>query len=565
MGSNYRLPNKGKIGFIGVGLDSGGLMVKLFSVKEMITLEKEANESGLTYPEMMENAGRGIANEIVAAYSHLHVKKVFALVGSGNNGGDALVTLMHLSTMNWETCAYIVRSRDSNDPLVKQLTDNNGQVILFEEDINFKKLTKLIHTYTVLIDGIFGTGIKLPLKGDIVKILSFVRDQIEAKENKLHIVAVDCPSGVDCDTGEVAPETIPAEITITMAGMKVGLIRFPAAIVSGEIRFASIGNIENLRAYKENNKFILTQEIIKQYLPDRPMNAHKGTFGTAFIIAGSLNFTGAALLAGLAAYRIGTGLVTMAVPEPLHKALAGHVPESTWILLPHEMGVISVDAAQVVKQNLDKATTMLIGPGFGLEDTTREFLRRLFTIKSDSVKGKIGFVHDEDYRDEGKSINLPVVVDADGLKLLVKIDHWPDILPAETILTPHPGEMAIMTGISIEEIQEERLEIAKRFSSKWGHIIVLKGAYTVIAAPDGQIAVVPVATAALAKAGTGDVLAGLITGLRAQGVQAFPAAFAGAWIHANAGLLAANRLGNTASVLASDILNAVPQVISKLN
>jgi NAD(P)H-hydrate epimerase len=145
-----------------------------------------------------------------------------------------------------------------------------------------------------------------------------------------------------------------------------------------------------------------------------------------------------------------------------------------------------------------------------------------------------------------------------------KITNWTELLAPPAILTPHPGEMSVLTGLSIEEIQENRLEIAEKFSKKWGHVIVLKGAFTVIAAPDGQIAVVPIATAALAKAGTGDVLAGLIVGLRAQGVNAFDAACAGAWIHATAGIMASKRLGNTASVMASDVLNAVPQVISDL-
>jgi len=539
-------------------------MVKLFSVTEMKALEKEANQSGLTYEVMMENAGRGIAQEVDLAYSHFSNKKIFALVGSGNNGGDALVALSYLARNKWETCAYIVRPREIDDPLVSRLKNDHGQIITLEADPKYKQLTKLLESYSILIDGVLGTGIKLPLKGEIAKLLSYVKKHQETIQEKIHVVAVDCPSGVDCDTGEAAEEVVPAEMTVTMAGAKLGLIRFPAARLTGELRFASIGKIDKYRAYKKNNKFVLTRELVNQYLPLRPIDAHKGTFGTAFIIAGSVNYTGAALLAGLAAYRVGTGLVTMAVPAPLHEALSGQFPESTWILLPHEMGVISADAAQVVHQNISRATALLIGPGFGLEDATKDFLARLLTKTSIHKKPNIGFIL-EDKGDSGeKSLAVPVVIDADGLKLLSKIDHWQELIPSKAILTPHPGEMAVLTGLTTEEIQADRIAIARQFSSLWRHIIVLKGAFTIIAAPDGQVAVVPVASSALARAGTGDVLAGLIVGLRAQGVDAFQAACAGAWIHAYAGLLAAKRLGNTASVIASDVLNAVPQIISDL-
>jgi hydroxyethylthiazole kinase-like uncharacterized protein yjeF len=539
-------------------------MMKLFSVSEMQSLEKEANQSGLDYQTMMENAGKEIAKEIDIAYRHLPDKKIIALIGSGNNGGDSLISLLYLTDKNWETYAYIVGKRKVVDPLSERLKAKHGKIFYFTEDRNYLQLKQLLDSCTVLIDGIFGTGIKLPLREDIAGILSFVNTMQANSDRPLHIVAVDCPSGANCDTGEVAPETITAEITITMAGMKLGLIKFPAANYAGNIRYGDIGPISNLKAYIENNKFILDNKIIKAYLPKRLLDSHKGTFGTAYIVAGSLNFTGAALLAGLAAYRIGVGLVTMAVPTPLHNALSGCFPESTWILLPHKQGVISRDAVKVLLKDIKRASALLVGPGFGVEDTTREFVMGVLNafretkVDPDLVDFRVN------NNDNVQRIKMPMVMDADGLKLLAKIDNWPDLLPPLTILTPHPGEMSILTGISVGTIQENRIEIAREYSKKWGHVVVLKGAYTIIAGPDSQIAVVPVATPALAKAGTGDVLAGLIIGLLAQGTYAFQAACIGAWIHAYAGLLAAKRLGNSASVLASDVLNAVPQVLSEL-
>lgn len=539
-------------------------MVKLFSVKEMQELEKEANDSGITYDMMMENAGKGIAVEIKTAYSQLDNKQVVALVGSGNNGGDALVALYHLLLDEWKVCAYIVRKRTEDDPLITRLVKNGAQVVKIEEDPRFTHLTKIINTASVFVDGVFGTGIKLPLKDNMAGIIGFARNKIIENPEKVHVVAVDCPSGVDCDTGEAANETIPAEMTVTMAGVKTGLLKFPAAQLTGQLRIVSIGPINNLSEFKRNHKHVITSELISKYLPDRPLDAHKGTFGTAFIIAGSLNYTGAALLAGQAAYRAGAGLVTLAIPAPLHTALAGQFPEATWVLLPNEMGAISADAARIVQGNFARATAILVGPGFGLADTTREFLFRLFNQASAGNSGEIGFIHKERTNSDDK-LDLPIVIDADGLKLMSKIANWTELLPAPAILTPHPGEMAIITGLLTEEIQSNRLEIASQYARKWGHVVVLKGAFTVIAAPDGQIGIVPIATPALARAGTGDVLAGLIVGLRAQGMGAFEAACAGTWIHASAGILAAKHLGTPISVIASDVLNAIPQVISELS
>jgi hydroxyethylthiazole kinase-like uncharacterized protein yjeF len=293
------------------------------------------------------------------------------------------------------------------------------------------------------------------------------------------------------------------------------------------------------------------------------MSAHKGTFGTAVIAAGSVNYTGAALLAGKAAYRSGAGLVTLAVPAPLHASLAGQFPEATWLLLPHELGVIAESAAEVLRKNLERATALLVGCGFGLEDTTADFLSALLTGPR-AARGGIGFVHPAREAGAAKASLPPMVVDADGLKLLARIPNWPSTLPAESVLTPHPGEMSVLTGLPRDELQADRVGAAERFAKEWGHVVVLKGAYTVIAGPEGETAIIPVATPALARAGTGDVLAGLVTGLRAQGVPAYPAAWAGAWIHAQAGLRAAAALGGTASVLAGDVLDQIAGVLSSL-
>ncbi len=206
------------------------------------------------------------------------------------------------------------------------------------------------------------------------------------------------------------------------------------------------------------------------------------------IAAGSISYTGAAYLSAKAAYRVGAGLVTLAVPAPLHMTLAGHLPEVTWIPLADENGFISREAVSAVSQQLGRATAMLLGPGFGLEQTTRDFLVNLFEASLP-----------------------PLVVDADGLKLMAQIPGWHKKLPGLTVLTPHPGEMSVLTGLSTETIQKDREEIAGKYAREWGQVVVLKGAFTVIAAPDGRIAVLPIASAALARAGTGMCLPGSLS------------------------------------------------------
>jgi len=344
-------------------------------------------------------------------------------------------------------------------------------------------------------------------------------------------------------------------------------LKMPAFEYAGNLEVVDIGLSADLVSLKDVNTEVADEDSVSALLPERALDSHKGTFGTALIAAGSVNYTGAVLLAGEAAYRSGAGLVTLAVPAPVHAALAGQIPEATWVLLPQAMGVIAANASEVLMKNIERATALLIGPGFGAESTTKEFIENLLSGKSVPKKSaaRIGFLHEEnEKKEETNSILPPMVVDADGLKLLSQIKDWHTILPASAILTPHPGEMAVLTGLSKEEIQEDRQETARKYAKEWGHVVVLKGAFTAVASPEGRVTVIPVASSALAHAGTGDVLAGIIVGLRAQGLDAFDAAVAGAWIHAQAGLYAADNLGTTASVLASEVLNSISDVLSDL-
>jgi ADP-dependent NAD(P)H-hydrate dehydratase / NAD(P)H-hydrate epimerase len=515
--------------------------MKLVTVTQMRAVEKEADSKGVSFSQMMQNAGQGIAEIVHTLGQENGWEEVTGLVGSGNNGGDTLVCLAWLAKAGWRTHAYLVNRKLYNDELVKQYLAVGGEITESTKDINVLALRTILELSDVLLDGLLGTGIRLPLKPDIADVLKNTQTMMSTMDLPPFVIAVDCPSGVDCDTGEAAPETIPADMTITMAAVKQGMLKLPAFEMVGDLQVVDIGLPEDLGSFNEIAAEVADCEMVSGLLPERRLDSHKGTFGTAMIVAGSVNYTGAALLAGMAAYRIGAGLVTIAIPEPLHTALAGHLPEATWILLPHESGFISEKAADVLLQNLDRASAFLIGPGVGNSITTRNFIENIVS-----------------------SIKMPLVVDADGLRHLSQIRDWHKKLFAPAILTPHPGEMSVLTGLSKEEIQNNREEIARQYATEWGHVIVLKGAFTVISSPKGHLTIIPVATPALARAGTGDVLAGLIVGLLAQGLNAYEAAIAGAYIHAHAGLLAAEVYGTTASVLASDVLDMVGDVISEL-
>ena len=537
--------------------------MKLVTVSQMQAIEKEADSTGFTYDQMMENAGQGLADIIYDLFEDDLETEIVGLVGPGKNGGDTLIALAELAAEGWKARAYLVKRK--KDDLIRRFSEAGGELISGEN--SFEQLAEAIENADVLLDGILGTGIKLPLKKEVAELLSEINDILDGLDEPPLVVAVDCPSGVDCDTGEVADETLAADLTVTMAAVKQGLLRLPAFEYIGDLEVVDIGLPDDLKSFLDVQIEVADEDSIAALLPERSLDSHKGTFGTALIAAGSVNYTGAAILAGEAAYRSGVGLVTMAVPASLHGTLAGRFPEATWVLLPHEMGVISSNGAEVLARNFERASALLIGPGVGMENATRDFVESLLEGKHPSKKNavRIGFVHQEAETAESVKSNLPpLVIDADGLKLLAQIKDWYQKIPAPAILTPHPGEMAVLTDLSKELIQESRQEIAAQYARTWGHVVVLKGAFTVVAAPDGRVTVIPVASPALARAGTGDVLAGLIVGLRAQGLEAYEAALAGAWIHAQAGLYAADDLGTATSVLAGDVLDSISDVISDL-
>jgi hydroxyethylthiazole kinase-like uncharacterized protein yjeF len=539
-------------------------VAKIVTTKEMKAIEEAADSSGLSYDQMMLNAGEAIADATLDFVGDVEGKRIVILVGTGNNGGDGLVVGHHLSEAGAQVSIYMTKARTEDDANYKRLKEKELLIAVAEDDERSRVLQNIVKTADIIIDGVLGTGFKLPLKGAAKDLLNKTNNYLQKRQDKPVVIAVDCPSGLDCDTGEVAEEVIPADLTVTLAAAKPGLLQFPGAEFVGHLRVGDIGIPQDQKQLSKIRTELANPEVLAEWLPKRPRNAHKGTFGRVLVIAGSINYPGAAGLSGMGAYRAGAGLVTMAVPSIIQSLIAPILPEATWILLPHEMGVISENAFGVLKEELERYEVVIIGPGFGLDETTKGFLCRLFDADRPGQRSHIGFVTQEIEKHKNGFPIPPCVIDADGLKLLADIEKWWEFLPKETILTPHPGEMAVLTGQSTADIQSDRIGIASKWAKNWGHIVVLKGAFTVVAKPDGNATVIPIANPALARAGTGDVLTGAIAGFRAQGVEAYEAAILGCYVHGKAGEYSAESLGTTAAVLAGDVADAIAWVLSEL-
>ncbi len=562
-------------------------MIKIVTVAEMRAIEQEGDAAGVSYDQMMQNAGRALADRVLDMLAGQLPVRIVVLVGPGNNGGDALVAGRLIAAESaHQVSFYLARPRREDDANYAAVVQAGLFVAEAGKDQRFRVLKNLLGTAQVVIDGVLGIGLKLPITGDLAEFMDAARKTIltlwQAPPERSYqtpdqpsgslrrypyVVAVDCPSGLDCDSGETDALTIPADETVTFAAAKLGQVIFPGAAACGKLHVAGIGLPRKLPSRDRVRLEMPTAADIRAWLPAVPADAHKGTFGKVMVIAGSLNYTGAAALAAEAAYRAGAGLVTVGAPEIVMPLLAPQVPEATWLLLPHDLGVIAEDAASLIRAQVEGYSALLLGPGWGREEATRDFLLALLSrAQQEARHSRIGFAPGRSVPAESElrsdSPLPPLIIDADGLNLLSAFDSWWKLLPAGTVLTPHPGEMARLSGLPREEVTRQRITLAQEKAAEWRCVVVLKGAYTVVASPEGRMAVLPFAEPALATAGTGDVLAGMLAGLIGQGVGPFEAAVAAAYLHGLAGRLAARRVGNRRSVLARDVLQAVAEAIT---
>lgn len=516
--------------------------MKVLTSDQMRQVDRNAESIGLTTDILMENAGRAVAEETVKLIGDIIGKNVLVLVGPGNNGGDGLVAARYLNDFGADVFVYLCSPRQETDKNYRYCLDNRIPVLISVNDTDLAGLSKLIDSCEITLDAIFGTGMKREVTGIYKQVLSKI---IVAKEDgkKLIIISIDIPSGMDADNGAVDPVCPKADATITLGYPKTGLYNFPGAKRAGKIIIADIGIPPDM--VKDINTELISEEYVKSVLPNRSPNSNKSTFGKILVIAGSINYTGAAYLACMGAFRCGAGLVTLATGKSLHPILAVKLTEATHLPLPEaEEGIVSASAFDILEKHLTDYRALLIGCGLGQHAETVKLLQSVL-FNSSQMHFK------------------PVVLDADALNALASSGEWWHKLGENVILTPHPGEMARLTDMPLEKVQKERVSFARNAASDWQKIVVLKGAYTIIAAPDGRTRICPFANAALASAGTGDVLAGIIAGLVGQNMPLFDAAVSGVFLHATAGLKLAEQMGD-AGVVASDLLNVLPLIIKDI-
>jgi len=516
--------------------------VKIVTTEEMIELERRSDEAGVPPSILMEHAGLAIARHIYGLIGNVAGRDIVILVGPGNNGGDGLVAARHLRDWGARVCVYLPAKRKDNDKNFQLVKERVIRIVLAENDKKYADLHRALSSADVVIDAIFGTGKLRPITGAIKDILNRVRDTKKIRP-EMKIVAVDLPSGVDSDSGAADPATLAADLTVTLGYPKIGLFYSPVSELIGKLVIADIGIPSNLG--KDIATELITADWVQATLPKRPKNAHKGTFGKVLVCAGSMQYIGAAYLACMGAMRVGAGLVTLATAQSIQPILAAKLTEATYAPLPEaEAGYISSNASQIVHEQLADYDVLLIGCGLSQHPSVVDFVNKvLFEMPS--------------------SLKPAIVIDADALNALAQTPNWWKKLKRDAILTPHPGEMARLSGLSMKAISQDRLEMARGCAAKWNKTVILKGANSIIASPDGKAKINAAANPGLASAGTGDVLAGTIAGLLAQGLSYTDAAACGVYLHTAAADHVRDDMGE-AGMIASDLLPVLPKVIKKI-
>jgi ADP-dependent NAD(P)H-hydrate dehydratase / NAD(P)H-hydrate epimerase len=505
--------------------------MRVVTVEEMRAVERRAEtEYGLDSPTLMEHAGRSVAEALKAHLGDVRGRKVLVLVGPGNNGGDGRVMGRYLAQWGAEITLYTWKERR---------LEAGGRYIPVNDDL--KAVREAVGQSDVVADALLGTGNSRPLDPSMRRLLALAREE-KTRRPALQILAVDLPTGVNADTGEVDEGTIQADLTVTLAFPKVGLFLFPGADYVGDLDVGSIGLPSEMKV--ESGLELIDAALIRPLLPARPLDSNKGTFGKVMVVAGSDHYIGAAYLVTAAAARVGAGLVTLATTAERAPLYAVMLPEATYHLLPRE-SADPEERARALLSGLPGYRAVAIGPGLGQADATRAFLERVLAgIKEMSA--------DERPR---------LIVDADGLNNLAHLERWWERLPAWTVITPHPGEMArLRGGAQVSGGGPDRLEVVRQTAREWNLVVVLKGAGTLVAAPDSTPRLNWPGNPALATGGTGDVLTGVVGGLLAQGMAPYDAASAAVYLHSRAGLLVSARIGD-AGLLAGDLLPELPMVL----
>lgn len=494
---------------------------------QMKSAEAECDAHFLSYSEMMKNAGNAVAEKIVESTPPCPAA---VLCGAGNNGGDGFVIAERLLEKGYNVRVILVNGTPKID-CAAEFFEKLPQSVIRSFNGDERYCCDFVRNAHLVVDCVFGTGFHGALPEHAARLFDL------ANERPVR-VSVDVPSGTNSDIGEFDARCFKPTKTYILAAFKKGLLEPSAMELLGEFELLDIGIPDG--CYK-SFEAVIGDEAQRGVLPKRTAVCHKGTFGRLLNIAGSLQCSGAAVMSTRAALRSGTGLCTLAAPTSVVKALAGSLVENTFLPLPEtEDGFLGEKTVDVIAEVLPKMNAVSIGCGLGNSENTRKITE--FVIKN---------------------ADCPIIIDADGINC---ISGNIDVLKertGDTVITPHPPEFSRISGLSVGEIQADRIGAAKQFAREYGVTVLLKGAYSVIAAAGGNEATVnPTGNAALAKGGSGDVLTGMIAAMLAQGVPPYIAASSGAYCHG----FAAELLSRTmfpACVLAGDIIEVLPRVYTE--
>lgn len=516
--------------------------MKLVTAAQMRELEQAAVEAGSSEAQLMEEAGLAVAQEGWMLLGTLEGRRIVVLAGPGNNGGDGLVAARHLADWGAEVLVYLPKGHRHKERF-SELDDRQIPIIDGSEDPALSQLDGLLAGADLVIDALLGIGQERPLDpqeaiGAALAKLAVARAGYQPPK----LIAVDLPTGVNADSGAVDPLAVEPDMTVTFGLPKVGMYQAPASTMLGKVQVIDIGIP---KAAQEAVKLeLLTTRWVRANLPERPDDANKGTFGNVLVAGGSRRYSGAVQLAATAAYRAGAGLVTVAAPEGVVDRIAGAVAEATWLpQTADENGALPGETAKTLRNEWRTFRAAVVGPGLSDTPETRAFIWASLPDLADLERG--------------------AVIDADALNALASLPDGPERVPANAILTPHPGELARLMQTSVADVQARRLEIAGEAAIKFGCCVVLKGAHTVVAGADGRVSLSPFANPLLATAGSGDVLAGMIGGYLAQGAEPFEAACLGVYLHGATGEVLKEEMG-TAGLLASEIGRALPKVVKDI-
>jgi hydroxyethylthiazole kinase-like uncharacterized protein yjeF len=534
--------------------------VRIVTAAQMRQIEQEAFASGVAQPVLMRRAGEAVAARARATLADPQHAGVLVLIGPGNNGGDGLVVAEALADAGVRDVRLWLYRREGlrGAPVAADLFDRLPP-------LDATGLASALAGAELIVDALYGIGARDELPFDLVAVLRAINAR--AEDPRVTLLALDLPTGVNADTGAVAEVAFRADLTVTLGRAKRGLFEGAGLRHAGRIIVDTIG-LGGGAVTGVTPRTIGREDALAR-LPRRAEDAHKGDAGSLMIIGGSLNYLGAPVLAGHAALRAGVGLLTLAVPRSLLGPVASQVAEATYLPLPEaEWGTVGPEAVKPLSEGLARYTAVQIGNGLGREKATGDFLGRLFAFSpQERGKAPVGFrplsAAEEAAPDEA-IIKVPTLIDADGLNLLSEVERWWEkIGNLQLILTPHHGELARLRGVEREAISAAPWQAALDAAREWQQVVVLKGGYTVVATPDGALWVAPLANPALAAAGTGDTLAGLIAGFLAQKLTPADAAILGLWVGARAGELARAAIG-TLPLLAGDLPHFIAQAIREL-